>query len=76
MNDLIQKLKSCFEYSFFGVCTSIGEKFNIPSRYIRFNFVYLSLLTFGSPIIIYLTIAFGLNLRKYLKKKRNTVWEL
>ncbi|MBX2844887.1 MAG: PspC domain-containing protein [Saprospiraceae bacterium] len=75
MDLLIAKAKAFFEVKFFGVCAYIGEKFNIPSRYIRFNFVYVSLLTFGSPVIIYLVLAFWLNVKAKIKR-RTSVWDL
>lgn len=54
------------EYQAFGVCTKIGEKMNIASSKIRLWFIYISFLTFGSPIIIYMILAFWMNLKKYI----------
>jgi phage shock protein PspC (stress-responsive transcriptional regulator) len=56
----------------FGVCTWMGEKMGIPSITIRKYFIYISCLTMGSPVIIYLFMAFWLNLKDYiLDAKRN-----
>lgn len=73
----MDKIKYFFEKHAFGVCSYLGERFGISSSTIRLYFIYTSFITFGSPIIIYLIIAFHLNLKKYLSKgKRKTVWDL
>ncbi len=72
----VEKLKTFFEHHAFGVCTHIGEKLNISISNIRLYFIYASFLTLGSPLIIYLVLAFWMNIRKYLRKANNpTVWE-
>lgn len=60
------KLKHLIERSAFGVCTSIGEKLGIATSVIRMWFVYISFLTLGSPLIIYMIVAFWLNIKKYV----------
>lgn len=56
----------------FGVCTWMGEKMGVASSRIRMWFIYISFLTFGSPVIIYMIMAFWMNLKKYiLFTKRN-----
>ena len=73
----MDKIKFFFEKHAFGVCNYLGERFGISSSTIRLYFIYTSFITFGSPIIIYLCIAFWLNLKKYLNKgKRKTIWDL
>jgi len=41
-------------------------------------FIYVSFLTFGSPLIIYLAMAFILEHKEFFKfkKRRKTVWDL
>ncbi|WP_258104749.1 PspC domain-containing protein [Marinoscillum sp. MHG1-6] len=58
----------------FGVCTRLGEKFRIPTSNIRLLFIYGSFLTFGSPVIIYLGLAFIMNFRKLLRRRNNAIW--
>lgn len=58
----------------FGVCTRLGEKLRIPISSIRLFFIYSSFLTFGSPIIIYLALAFAMNFRKILRRRDNSIW--
>ncbi len=53
----------------FGVCTRIGEKMGISISSVRLYFIYVSFLTFGSPILFYLILAFWMNLRRYLRWK-------
>ncbi|HBH25614.1 MAG TPA: PspC family transcriptional regulator [Cytophagales bacterium] len=70
----MKRLQDFFERQAFGVCTRMGEKFNIPSSSIRLSFIYASFLTFGSPVIIYLILAWIMSIRKLLRRKRNTIW--
>ncbi|MFN4083938.1 MAG: PspC domain-containing protein [Bacteroidia bacterium] len=72
----MEKLKYLVEKYAFGVCTYLGEKLGISESRIRLFFIYTSFITMGSPIIIYLIIAFWINLKKYIKKDRYTVWDL
>ncbi|MBS1578981.1 MAG: PspC domain-containing protein [Bacteroidetes bacterium] len=68
----MQKLREFVELNAFGVCNAIGEKLGIATSRIRMWFIYISFLTFGSPIIIYMILAFWMNVKKYiLAAKRN-----
>jgi phage shock protein PspC (stress-responsive transcriptional regulator) len=50
----------------------LGEKFGIASSRIRLWFIYISFLTFGSPIIIYMILAFWINIKESITfAKRN-----
>lgn len=68
-------LRSYIEMNFFGVCSYLGEKLMMPSSKIRLFFIYSSCLTAGSPIIVYLSMAFVLKLKDYVKGKRSPVWD-
>lgn len=61
---------------FYGVCTYLGEKLDMPSSKIRLFFIYASFVAAGSPIIVYLSMAFVLKLRNYIKGQRNPVWDI
>lgn len=74
MKGLIKEIQLFFENHAFGVCTAIGEKMGIATSSIRLFFIYASFLTFGSPIIIYLSLAFILNMRRHLRR-RSTIWD-
>lgn len=74
MNDLTKKIQHFFEQHAFGVCTRLGEKLGIATSSIRLFFIYSSFLTFGSPVIIYLGLAFIMNIRRHLRR-RSTIWD-
>ncbi|HLS71976.1 MAG TPA: PspC domain-containing protein [Chitinophagaceae bacterium] len=66
------KIKDFIEFKAFGVCTSLGERLGIATSKIRLWFIYISFLTFGSPIILYMILAFLKNVKAYiLLRKRN-----
>ena len=68
----MNKLRDFLELYAFGVCSTVGEKLGIASSRIRMWFIYISFLTMGSPIIIYMVLAFTINIRRYiLNAKRN-----
>jgi phage shock protein C len=72
----MKKLKYFVETHVFGVCERIGERFGISTATIRLYFIYTSFITMGSPIIIYLILAFWMNIRKSLRQYNHpTVWE-
>ncbi len=70
----MQKLREFLEIQAFGVCSAIGEKLGIASSRIRMWFIYISFLTLGSPVIIYMILAFWINIKNYiLAGKRNPI---
>jgi phage shock protein PspC (stress-responsive transcriptional regulator) len=66
----MNKIKSFIEWHVFGVCAAIGEKLGIASSSIRKYFIYLSFFTMGSPVIIYLFVAFWMNIKRYILNAR------
>ena len=77
MRLLSEKLRELFEKGMFGVLSYIGERMGIATSKIRLFFIYLSFLTLGAvPIAIYLTLAFMLNIGRYIKsRKRSPIWD-
>jgi phage shock protein PspC (stress-responsive transcriptional regulator) len=70
----MNKIRAYLELNAFGVCSAIGEKMGIASSKIRMWFIYISFLTVGSPVIIYMIMAFWLNIKRYiLVFKRNPI---
>jgi phage shock protein C len=55
---MIQNILDFFEKQAFGVCASLADWFGLKARSVRLSFIYLSFLTFGSPIFVYLILAF------------------
>ncbi len=79
MNLPIQHLQDYFERQTFGVCTWWGNKLGIKTQSIRLSFIYLSFITFGSTLFLYLIMAFVLehkDLFSLTPKKRRSIWEL
>ncbi|WP_205503253.1 PspC domain-containing protein [Rufibacter psychrotolerans] len=72
----MKHIQHFLETQAFGVCTSLGEKLGFATSSIRLYFIYLSFLTFGSPVLVYLVLAFWLNVRKHLRRERSTVWDV
>ncbi len=66
----MKNIKHFIEWHVFGVCSYLGDKMGIAPATIRKNFMYLSLLTMGSPIVFYLVAAFWLNIRQYIYNGR------
>lgn len=75
---MIQDIIDFFEKRAYGVCSWWGDKLGIRTHKVRLSFIYLSFLTFGSPLIIYLVMAFILENKEYFKptRKRSNIWEL
>ena len=71
----MKTVKDLMERSAFGVCSYLGDKMGLASARVRMYFIYLSFATLGSPIIIYLFVAFWLNVKRYIKNNRNLRWE-
>ena len=66
----MNRIKHFVEWHVFGVCTAIGEKVGIATATIRKYFIYISFITMGSPLIIYLFIAFWMNIKRYITNAR------
>jgi phage shock protein C len=69
----MDNIKYFVEKRVFGVCSYLGEKFGISSSRIRLYFIYTSFITMGSPVIIYLVMAFWLNLKKYMRLNKTSL---
>lgn len=75
MKKLVENIQSFFEKQAFGVCSWWGNKLGINSGSIRIYFIYLSFLTFGSPIVLYLIMAFILQVRSRFRFRKPSIWE-
>jgi phage shock protein PspC (stress-responsive transcriptional regulator) len=70
----MQKIREFMELHAFGVCSAIGDKLGIASSKIRMWFIYVSFLTLGSPVILYMILAFWINIKNYiLTGRRNPI---
>ena len=70
----MNRFKDIIEWNAFGVCSAIGNRMGIATTRIRQYFIYASLLTVGSPIIIYMVLAFWRNMRKYVMAGKRNPW--
>ncbi|MFI5128965.1 MAG: PspC domain-containing protein [Chitinophagales bacterium] len=70
----MNKFRNFVEWNAFGVCSAIGARMGISPSRIRQYFMYASLLTMGSPIIIYMVLAFWRNMRNYVKAAKRNPW--
>ena len=71
MIDMINLFRNTVERNAFGVCNYLGKKMGIAASRVRMYFIYVSFLTFGSPALIYLIVAFWLNVKRYIQQKKN-----
>jgi phage shock protein PspC (stress-responsive transcriptional regulator) len=74
MEGIVKRIQTFFEEHAFGVCTRLGEELGIATSSIRLFFIYTSFLTFGSPVLVYLGLAFIMNIRRHLRRRR-TIWD-
>lgn len=66
----MNRVKQFIEWQVFGVCTALGDKLGIATSRIRTWFIYISFLTMGSPVIVYMIMAFWLNIKNYILSAR------
>ena len=73
----MNKFKFELENNLFGVCSRIGEKLNFSASSIRMYFIYASFFTLGSPVIIYLILAFWMEVKMHVRRSSHpSVWEI
>jgi phage shock protein PspC (stress-responsive transcriptional regulator) len=70
MKNPLYRFKNFIEWQAFGVCSAIGEKLGIATNRIRLWFIYISFLTLGSPLILYMILAFWMNMKQYILLNR------
>lgn len=73
---MIDKIRDFLEHGGFDVCTRSGERMGIAPFVVRRYFIYTSFLTFGSPLIIYLILAFWIEIKDHLRSKRFSVLDI
>ena len=78
MKKLIQKIAFFFEMRSFGVSTWFARKLRVDVSRVRIFFIYFTFIGLGSPLIVYLFMAFILEHKHILKfqRKRKSIWEL
>jgi len=78
MKKIIQKIAFFFEMRSFGVSTWFARKLRVDVSRVRLFFIYFAFIGLGSPILIYLMMAFILEHKHIFKlqRKRKTIWEI
>jgi phage shock protein PspC (stress-responsive transcriptional regulator) len=72
----MNRIRYYVENQIFGVCSTLGERLSISASSIRLYFIYATFLTFGSPIILYLVMAFWMEIRTHLRRHQSpSIWE-
>lgn len=75
---MIHRIKTYFERQAFGVCEWWAHQLNIKTEQVRLSFIYLSFVTVGLNVVVYLVMAFILQHKERIKRpfsRRSTVWE-
>jgi len=72
---MIEALRAFIEKYSFGVCSYLGKKMGIRSSRVRLYFIYSSFVTMGSPIIIYLILAFWVNVKEYVRRSKSLIFD-
>ncbi|MEL6667611.1 MAG: PspC family transcriptional regulator [Bacteroidota bacterium] len=68
------EFRRLLEHSAFGVCTYLADRMGLHIRRVRLYFIYISCITLGSPLLLYLFTAFWLNLRQYLAEGKRRLY--
>ena len=79
MKRQLQKIAFFFEMRSFGVCTWWAKKLGIEPNKVRLGFIYATCIGLGSPLIVYLIMAWILEHKHYFKlrsKRKSSIWEL
>lgn len=72
----IEEIRNYCERRGFEVCSRMGERMGIKPGVVRMYFIYSSFLAFGSPLLIYLVLAFWIRIKDYLRSTRTSVLDL
>lgn len=75
---IIQKTALFFELRSFGVSAWFARKMRVDVSRVRLFFIYASFIALGSPIIIYIVMAFVLEHKHIFKlqRRRKSIWEI
>lgn len=73
---MIERIRSFFEKNGFEVSSRLGQRMGVRADLVRLFFIYTSFVTFGSPVILYLTLAFMMRTKDYLLQRKVSVFDL
>jgi phage shock protein PspC (stress-responsive transcriptional regulator) len=69
-------IRNIIDKQAFGVCTKIADLLNMKASSVRLFFIYSSFLTLGSPLLVYLIMAFVFRLKDMVNSKKSSVFDL
>ena len=72
----IQTVKHYFERHGFAVSTRLADRLGMRVTNVRLFFIYISFVTVGLSFVIYLILAFVLQLKDKVYTKRSSVFDL
>lgn len=72
---ILDSFKFLVEQNIYGVCERMGSRLHMPAKNIRLFFIYTSCLTIGSPLVVYMILAFWMKMKDYVYCERNPVWD-
>jgi len=72
----IEQIKYFFARYGFNVSTRVADKFGIQVSNVRLFFIYASFATLGISFILYLIMAFALQIKDFFYQKRPSVFDL
>ncbi|MGF1532862.1 MAG: PspC family transcriptional regulator [Bernardetiaceae bacterium] len=73
LNHFSAQMRYFLECRAFGVCTRLGDLMGISGNSIRLFFIYTSFLMAGSPILVYLSMAFVMRMRRHARRYHQIV---
>ncbi len=73
---MVRSIRSFFEKNGFEVSSRLGQRFGVRPDLIRLFFIYTSFATFGSPVILYLILAFMMRTKDYLLQRKVSAFDL
>lgn len=72
----VTQLKYFFEKHGFHVSSRLADKLGIRTSNVRLFFIYISFVTVGLGFGVYLTLAFWIKLKDFIRGKRSSVFDL
>jgi len=72
----IEQIKYFFARHGFNVSTRVADKFGIQVSNVRLFFIYTSFATLGISFILYIIMAFALQIKDFFYQKRPSVFDL
>ena len=72
---MMRVLRNIVEKSVFGVCSMLADQMGIAKTRVRLYFIYFTFIAMGSPLIIYVFVAFWMNVKKYIRRGKNWIMD-